>query len=123
MPGTSIWSNTIEDMKMKRKAEYPVTKRPDRKPTHPGALLKEDVLPALNLRITEAARQLGVSRQNLHRLLAGEIGVTPEMALRLGKFCGNGPGLWLRMQQSHDLWIKGKEMAVELARIPSHAAA
>jgi antitoxin HigA-1 len=108
---------------MKRKKEYALVKRPDREPTRPGEILREDVLTALDMSVTEAARQLGVSRQNLHRLLAGEIGVTPEMALRLGKFCGNGPGLWLRMQQTHDLWIKEKELAVDLARIPSHRLA
>ena len=73
--------------------------------------------------MTEAANQLGVSRQNLHRLLAGEIAVTPEMALRLGKFCGNGPALWLRMQQAHDLWKAEKAMAADLAKIPSHRVA
>lgn len=92
-----------------------------RRPTHPGEILKEDVLPAINLSITEAARQLGVSRQSLHKLLSGAVAVTPEMALRLGRWCGNGPGLWLRMQQAHDLWHAERAMADELAAIPSHA--
>ena len=64
-----------------------------RPPTHPGAILREDVLPALNLSVSEAARQLRVTRQTLHRVLAETSGVSPEMAVRLGKFCGNGPGL------------------------------
>ena len=72
--------------------------REQRCPTHPGALLKEDVLPALRLPVAEAARQLGVSRQTLYKILGQASPVTPEMALRLGKWCGNGPGLWLRMQ-------------------------
>ena len=72
-------------------------------PTHPGVLLKEDVLPALRLPVAEAARQLGVSRQTLYKILAQSSPVTPEMAVRLGKWCGNGPGLWLRMQQAFDL--------------------
>ncbi len=54
--------------------------------------------------IAEAARQLGVSRMTLHRLLRAEQAVTPEMALRLGKLCGNGPEFWLRMQMLRDLW-------------------
>jgi len=49
--------------------------------------------------------------------------VTPEMALRLGKFCGNGPELWLRMQQSYDLRRAEVAMSQELARIPSHKVA
>lgn len=103
--------------------EIKVTKTPDRQPTHPGVLLREDVLPALNLSVKDAAAQLRVSRQNLHRLLGGEIAVTPEMAVRLGKFCGNGPALWLHMQGSHDLWKAEKALAAEVARIPSHKVA
>jgi len=93
----------------------------ERQPTHPGEILKEDVLPALNLTISEAARQLGISRQALHKLLAGTVAVTPEMALRLGRWCGNGPGLWLRMQQAHDLWAAERRMRTKLGDIPSHA--
>lgn len=47
--------------------------------------------------------------------------VTPEMALRLGRFCGNGPDLWLRMQQAHDLWRAREELRAELEQIPEHA--
>ncbi|MEO6718128.1 MAG: HigA family addiction module antitoxin [Novosphingobium sp.] len=89
-------------------------------PTHPGELLKEDVLPALRLPVAEAARQLGVSRQTLYKILGGTAPVTPEMALRLGKWCGNGPGLWLRMQQAFDLWHAERALADTLAGIPSH---
>jgi len=71
-----------------------------RPPTHPGEILRGDVLPALDLSVAEAARQLRVTRQTLHRVLSGRSGISPEMAVRLGKFCGNGPGLWLRMQQA-----------------------
>ncbi len=70
---------------------------PRRQPTHPGAPLREDVLPALRLTVAGAAEALGVSRQTLHSILAERHGVAPEMAARLGKLCGNGPDLWLRM--------------------------
>jgi addiction module HigA family antidote len=92
----------------------------ERRPTHPGAILREDVLPALGLSVSEAARQLGVTRQTLHRIMAERVSVTPEMAARLGRFCGNGPGLWLRMQQAYDLWRVECEFAAELDRIPVH---
>jgi addiction module HigA family antidote len=92
--------------------------RPKRPPTHPGAVLREDVLPALGVSVSEAARQLRVARQTLHRLLAGTSGVTPEMAVRLGRFCGNGPGVWLRMQQSYDLWHAERRLEDEIKRIP-----
>jgi addiction module HigA family antidote len=92
----------------------------ERKPTHPGAILREDVLPALGLSVSEAARQLGVTRQTLHRIMAEKVSVTPEMAARLGRFCGNGPGLWLRMQQACDLWRAERELRSELEQIPVH---
>jgi addiction module HigA family antidote len=81
------------------------------------------VLPALRLSVTEAARQLGVARQTLHRIIAGRAAVTPEMAVRLGKFCGNGPGLWLRLQQTYDLWHAERRLSEAVARIPSHRPA
>lgn len=87
-------------------------------PTHPGALLREDVLPALNMSVKSLAETLGVTRQTLHRILAETRPVTPQMALRLGKFIGNGAGLWLRMQQSYDLWQAEREIHDELDRIP-----
>ncbi|WP_425151465.1 HigA family addiction module antitoxin [Candidatus Binatus sp.] len=91
-----------------------------RRPTHPGAILREDVLPALGLSVSEAARQLGVTRQTLHRIMAEKVSITPGMAARLGRFCGNGPGIWLRMQQACDLWRAERELRTELERIPVH---
>jgi addiction module HigA family antidote len=80
------------------------------------------VLPALDLSIAQVARDLGVTRQTLHRLLAEKIGVSPEMAVRLGKFCGNGPDLWLRMQAAHDIWHAERKMKSQIARIPTRRA-
>ena len=97
--------------------EFLVTRASRRKPIHPGALLREEVLPALGLTVTGAARRLGVTRQTLHRILAETLGITPEMALRLGKLVGNGPGLWLRMQQEHDLRKAERALGAELRRI------
>lgn len=92
-------------------------------PRHPGALLREVVLPSLNLSISAMAERLGVTRQTLHRILAEKGGVTPEMALRLGKFCGNGPDLWLRMQEAYDLWHVERALHREIARIKTVKAA
>ena len=93
-----------------------------RRPTHPGEVLREDVLPALRLTVSEAARQLGITRQTLHRILAETHPVTPAMALRFGRFCGNGPDVWLRMQAAYDLWEASQKMGKQLAKIPNHAA-
>src|SRR3972149_12077087 len=89
---------------MARGKEIPAGGEPRREPTQRGAILRDDVLPALDLSVSEAARQLGVTRQTLHRIMAGRTAVSPEMGVRLGKFCGNGPDLWLRMQAGFDLW-------------------
>ncbi len=95
---------------------------PDRVPTHPGAILREDVLPAIGERVTAVAKKLGVTRQHLHRVLAEKAPVSPEMAVRLGKFCGNGPGLWLRMQQAYDLWHAERALKKVVAKIPTAKA-
>lgn len=103
--------------------EYPVVAHPARPPIHPGSILRLDVLPAMGVSVSEAARRLGVTRQTLHRIMAEEASVSPEMALRLGRFCGNGPGLWLRLQQAYDLWHAERRLKAELARIPIHRQA
>lgn len=77
---------------------------PNRCPTHPGELLREDVLPALRMTQTEFARRLGVSRLTVSELLHGKRAMSPDMAMRVGKLLGNGPEVWLRMQQDADLW-------------------
>ena len=102
--------------------EYAVKRPVKRPPIHPGEMVREDVLPALGLSVSEAARRLGISRQQLHRVLACTHPITTEMALRLGKLAGNGPGLWLRMQQAYDVWHVERRLQEELARIQPAAA-
>jgi len=96
---------------------------PGRKPTHPGAVLREDVLPELRMSVAQFAKNLGMSRQLLHGILAERHAVTPETAIRIGRLLGNGPGLWLGMQQAYDLWRIEHEKADELSRIPTLTAA
>ncbi len=73
--------------------------------THPGAILREDVLPSLaGQSVTSFARALGISRQTLHSVLSERSGISAEMALRLGALLGNGAQLWLDMQSKYDLW-------------------
>ncbi len=79
--------------------------------------MRQDVLLALKLTVGEAARRLIVSRQQLHRILAGTQSISTEMALRIGKLAGNGPGLWLRMQQNYDLWYAEERLKDELEQI------
>jgi len=103
--------------------EYFVKRPLKHPPVHPGEILREDVLPILGLSVSEAARRLGISRQQLHRVLACTHPITMDMALRIGKFAGNGPGLWLRMQQAYDLWYAEYRMKDELSKIETVASA
>ena len=82
----------------------------NRQPTHPGEILREDVVSALNLTQKEFADRLGVSRLTVSDILLEKRGVTPDMAIRLGKLLGNGPEIWLRMQQAVDIWTLERPM-------------
>ena len=93
----------------------------DIEPSHPGELLADVVLPAIGKSKSETARLLGLSRQTLYAILNGKQAVTPDVAVRLGKLCGNGPGVWLRMQQARDLWYAAR--TVDVSNIPTLAAA
>src|SRR4030088_3051031 len=74
-----------------------ITKRnPDRCPTHPGALLREDVIPATGKTKAEIARLLGISRQHLYDILRERKPVSPGIAVRLGKLFCDGAGVWTR---------------------------
>ena len=77
---------------------------PNRRPTHPGAILREDVLPHLRMTQKDFADRLGVSRLTVSDVIHEKRPVTPDMAMRLGRLLGNGPEIWLRMQQTLDLW-------------------
>ena len=77
-------------------------------PPHPGLTLRDDVLPALGLTVTEAAAQLGVSRVALSRVLNGRAAISPDMALRIEAWLGVARGgearLWLAEQSAYDVW-------------------
>ena len=90
---------------------------------HPGQVLRQHVLPALDLSVSRAARELSVTRQTLHRILAGQAAVTPEMAVRLERFCGVPALFWLRLQLQYELDHVQVTLFDALAKIPSHALA
>ena len=81
-----------------------MARNPDRCPTHPGELLREEVIPTIQKSKPELARLLGISRQHFYDILEERKPVTPEFGVRLGKLFGNGAGLWMRMQAAYDIW-------------------
>ncbi|MFM7272681.1 MAG: HigA family addiction module antitoxin [Gammaproteobacteria bacterium] len=97
--------------------DIPARRSRNRRPTHPGVLLNDTILPALGRPKTEIARLLGMSRQSLYAILSGNQPVTPGTAVKLGKLCGNGPELWMRMQAAYDLW--GAERETDVSGIPT----
>lgn len=97
-------------------------------PPHPGLTLRDDVLPALGLSVTDAAEQLGVTRVALSRVLNGRAAVSPEMALRieawLGEENGGAAHLWLAEQSAYDEWqarmaMKSRPLRVKRAMVPA----
>ena len=76
-----------------------------RKPTHPGEILREDVIKPLGLTVTEAAKRLGVARKTLSELINCRSSMSPEMAVRIGKATKTTPDSWLYMQAKLDLWF------------------
>lgn len=96
--------------------EYAVKRNPNRCPTHPGALLRDDILPALKENKSEIADALGISRQHLYDVLNEKKPVSPEVAVRLGAAFGDGPDVWLRMQAAYDAWHAAREIDTSKVR-------
>ena len=95
--------------------EYP-KRSPDRCPTHPGAFLREIILPAIGLPKTAVAAALGVSRQTLHDILTERQPVTPVMAVRLAAVFETTPQSWLAMQSAYDLWNAARQIDTSAMR-------
>ncbi|MDO9224678.1 MAG: HigA family addiction module antitoxin [Pseudomonadota bacterium] len=95
---------------------------PKRRPTHPGAILREDILPATGLTQTELARRLNVSRLTVSELLHEKRALSADLAIRIGKMTGTTPESWLRMQESLDLWQLGQERGEVYAKIEALVA-
>lgn len=91
-----------------------IRRDPRRQPTHPGALLREDILPALRMSQVELAERLGVSRVTVNTLLQEKRDLSIELAARIARLLGHSPESWIRMQAALDLW--------RLAQDPSRLA-
>jgi addiction module HigA family antidote len=102
-------------------AEFSAKRNPARCPSHPGALLREVVIPAAGRTKVEIAGLLGISRQHLYDILREAKPVSPAVAVRLGKLFGDGAAPWLRMQAAHDTWHA--EKSIDVSAIPTIKAA
>ena len=97
-----------------------------RRPTHPGEILREDVLPGAGLTQGELARVLGVSRRTVSEILRERRSVTTDMAHRLARAFGTSPEMWLGLQQDVDLWDAHHKRRTEyeqIKRVPRNKAA
>jgi addiction module HigA family antidote len=79
--------------------------------THPGEILKTELIETMGLTLTEAAAMLKVSRQALSNVVNEKADISPEMALRIAKVFGGTPDIWLRLQAKYDLAIAAKKIA------------
>lgn len=88
-----------------------------RRPTHPGEVIREDIIKPLGLTVTEAASRLRVTRKTLSALINCRAALSPEMAIRIGKATGTSPESWIYMQAKLDLWrAQQKPMKVDKFR-------
>ncbi|HXK61931.1 MAG TPA: HigA family addiction module antitoxin [Acidobacteriota bacterium] len=86
-------------------------------PTHPGQLLREEILPATNLTQGALAKQLGVSRRTINEIVREKRSVSADMAHRLARLFDTTPEFWLGLQQDVDLWAAQQAREREYARI------
>lgn len=93
-----------------------------RKPTHPGAILRADVIEPLGLSVTEAAARLGVTRKTLSTILNERASISPAMAVRLAKATATSAESWLNMQMKYDLWHASRQ-TTKVRPFPELAAA
>jgi addiction module HigA family antidote len=95
---------------------------PMKNPPHPGELLKDNV-DELGISIAEAAKGLGVTRQQLYNVINGKSGITPEMAVRLEKGVGGTAAAWLGMQAAFDLaQVRKREREIKVRKLAQRAA-
>lgn len=88
-----------------------------RKPTHPGAMLREDFMADFGLSVSALAEALGVSRQSVNELIRERRGLSPDMALRLSQLFGNSADFWLNAQQAVDIWEAREALGSQLEEI------
>ncbi|MBD1829823.1 HigA family addiction module antitoxin [Microcoleus vaginatus GB2-A3] len=90
------------------------------RPVHPGEVIS-DVLEDLEMTQTRFAEILGVSRRSVNEIVLGQRPITVDMAIRIGKALGNGPQLWLNLQQKVDIWDAVQKHSEEYEKVSTVA--
>lgn len=88
---------------------------------HPGDLLAEE-LAEIDVSPAALAREIGVPPNRISQILAGKRGITADTALRLGRWFGTSPELWLNLQNAYDLNVALEEKGAEIDALPTRAA-
>ena len=86
-------------------------------PLLPGAVIKQ-ILHENEVTIVSAANAMGVSRQLIHLIISGRAAITADTAVRLGAYFGNGPDLWLNLQNKYNIYRANMRLEKEVKRIP-----
>lgn len=86
-------------------------------PVHPGDVLLEDFMKPLGLSAYAVAKAIGATPIAISEIIRKKRSVSPEMALKLGRFFRISPSIWTGLQSSHDLEVAGQKMKARLARI------
>jgi len=76
---------------------------------HPGELLREEVIAANELTVTEAAKMLGISRQSLNKIIHEKSDITPEMSFRIAKVFGGTADIWANLQTKFNLHLAAEK--------------
>ena len=94
-----------------------IERHPSIDPAHPGEILREDILPEMDLSKKEAADLLGISRKTLYDIIDERQSITAEVAVRFGRLFGNGADFWMNLQRIHD--VARAERTVDVSGIPT----
>ena len=86
-------------------------------PPHPGAHLRS-IMDELQLNVSQVSRDIGITRQQLHNILAGRCGLNAQMAVRLEKAFGSTAETWLALQAAYD--IARVRLSADLSHVPSY---
>lgn len=93
------------------------------KPPHPGEYLREDILPALNMSVSDFAKHIGVARPTASKLVNEKASVSMDMAIRLGQAFRNGTRFWLALQMQHDIWDSEHNSGIRVDPLNWHTSA